>query len=332
MRPLQVRSLRGDIEETTHEVVAVVARADGSVVASQGDPHKMILLRSAAKPFQAAPLFGGAVARFAITEQELALTCASHNSETHQVALVRAFLGRLDVPDTTLVCGPHRSLIKDLGYHRRNGAPESTPDLATPSRLASNCSGKHTGMIALARHNDWTPDDYWRPEHGVQQACMESLATYCDVPTAEIGAATDGCGVVCWSLPLVALATGYARLASGVDEAAHALTRAMMAHPDLVAGARRLCTALMRAFPGEIVAKVGAGGVYAAGLPAQSLGVAIKIVDGNSFAAGVALLHVLDELSLLPGVRQRLPDYAEPVILNTRRASVGHYDSTGTLS
>jgi L-asparaginase II len=332
MRPLQVRSFRGDIEETTHEVVAVIARADGSVVASQGDPHKKVLLRSAAKPFQAAPLFGGAVARFAITAQELALTCASHNSETHQVDLVRAFLERLDVPDTTLVCGPHRSLIKDLGYHNRNGAAEPTPDLAPPSRLASNCSGKHTGMIALARHNDWTPDDYWRPEHGVQQASQESLGAYCDVPTAEIGGVTDGCGVVCWSLPLASLATGYARLASGVDEAARTLTQAMMGHPDLVAGARRLCTALMQAFPGEIVAKVGAGGVYAAGLPAQGLGVAIKILDGNSFAAGVAMLHVLDELQLVPGVRQRLPDYAQPVILNTSRVLVGHYDSTGTLN
>ena len=192
MRPLQVRSLRGDIEETTHEVVAVVARADGSVVASQGDPHKMILLRSAAKPFQAAPLFGGAVARFAITEQELALTCASHNSETHQVALVRAFLGRLDVPDTTLVCGPHRSLIKNLGYHSRNGTPESTPRLATPSRLASNCSGKHADMLALARHRGWALDGYHRAGHPVQRRVKSAFAEFTGVAEAAIVEAVDG--------------------------------------------------------------------------------------------------------------------------------------------
>lgn len=332
MRPLQVRSLRGDIVETRHEVVAVVARTDGRVVAGQGDHDNEVPLRSVAKPFQAAPLFGGAMARFAVTEQELALACASHNSETRQVELVRAFLARLGVPETTLVCGPHRSLIKDLGYHRRSGEPVSMPDLAVPSKIASNCSGKHAGMVALARQNDWTLDDYCRPDHGVQLAGRESLRAYCDVAPAEIGAATDGCGAVCWSLPLKGLATGYARLASGVDEAAQGLTRAMMAYPELVAGARRLCTALMRAYPGDIVAKVGAGGVYAAGLPNQDLGIAIKVPDGNSFAAGVALLRVLDEMKLLPEVRQRLPDYAEPVILNTSRTAVGHYESTGTLN
>jgi L-asparaginase II len=331
MPPLRVRSVRGAFEETSHQVVAAVVTPDGRVVARQGDAAQPVLLRSAAKPFQAAPLLQGAAEHFGISAAELALTCASHNSEKYQVDLVRAFLHRIGLSESDLVCGPHRSLIKDLGYHTSNGGAGEPVELVAPSPVASNCSGKHTGMLALARYHNWPTDGYWREDHPVQRACRASLAKYCDVPAEDVGAAMDGCGVVCWSVPLRALGRAYAVLVSGQDEVGNALAAAMMGHPDLVAGKRRLCTALMTAGPGKIVAKIGAGGVYAAGLPEAGLGVVLKVLDGNSIAAGVALVRILRELGLFAPDDDGLRDYVEPAIVNTLHDVVGRYEATGSL-
>ena len=110
------------------------------------------------------------------------------------------------------------------------------------------------------------------------------------------------------------------------------IVSAMMSHPDLVAGKRRLCTALMNAYPGEILVKVGAAGVYGAALMERGLGIAIKAVDGDPRAAAVALLHVLEGLGVDPPPSAVLADFARPVVLNTNLLPVGHYEPIGSLS
>lgn len=339
MTDLRVRCLRGDVEETTHTVSAVLVDRRGVVVASVGDPEQQTPLRSAAKPFQAAPLVeDGVVERFDFSSRELALTCASHNSERQQVDIVAGLLERLGFRETDLACGPHRPLFKDLGFHFSDAEPGHV-ELAAPSPLASNCSGKHAGMLAQAKANGWTAAGYHRAGHPVQNRCRTAVAQWCGLDERAIGEVVDGCGVVCWVLPLRSLATGYAALAgrgagagAGARGAGDTIAEAMTAHPELIAGARRACTALMCAFPGRVIAKVGAGGVYGTALLEAGLGLALKVADGDHRAAVVALLAVLDQLELLPGVRDALPAYAEPVILNTRREHVGKYEAVGVIS
>ena len=331
MTQLSVRSFRGDFVETSHDVVVAVSDHEGNLVASSGDPDLITSMRSAAKPFQALPLVeDGVVDRLGITEPELALACASHNSETYQVAIVRDWMERLGLTEGELICGPHPALATELGFPRQDGSRDEV-DLAEPSRVASNCSGKHTGMLALAQHRGWNKNDYGLVEHPVQQRCRVAISEWCGVPHGDLGVSVDGCGVISWVLPLRALAAGYARLANASGAARH-IVAAMTSYPDLVAGKGRLCTALMRAYPGEIVAKVGAGGVYGVGLIGKRMGVAIKAMDGNYRAAAVGLLAVLSQLGLEPAPESTLPDFSRPVILNTNGESVGHYEPKGSVS
>lgn len=330
MESLHVRSLRGDMVETLHTVRVAVVDAAGATLVGQGDIDAVIPVRSAAKPFQAVPLIEGPADRWALTDAEIALACASHNSETSQVAIVRALLDRIGLDEAALACGPHRPLAKELAYpHDDGGGPV---DLAPPSALASNCSGKHTGMLALARYHDWPIEGYHRFGHPVQEACRGAVADYCGVPEKTIGHSVDGCGAVCWAVPLIALARGYAALAARSDDATQRIVRAMVGHPDLIAGRRRLCTALMSAYPNQVLAKLGAGGVYGASILESGIGIALKVVDGNSLAAGVALVAVLDQLELLDGVADRLEPYALPPVLNTRREVVGRVEPAGSAA
>ena len=282
----------------------------------------MTFMRSAAKPLQIQPfLRSGALEDYGITAQEVALACASHNSEVYQVDLVKQYLEKLGCHEDDLACGPHRSLHTELGLDLIR--LEREPDIAAPAAVSSNCSAKHASMLALARERGWPIAGYHEPGHPVQQACLAEVAEWTGVTEDSIGVSVDGCGVSTFAVPLRAMARSYAKLASRIDEGASVAIGAMMGYPDLVAGARRLDSILMRAFPGRVFAKVGAGGVYLAGLPDEGIGLAIKVEDGHPRAAEVALMWVLAELGMDTGKTESLNLFVDMPLLNTRGERVG---------
>src|SRR5436309_4166645 len=257
---MHVENYRGSILESRHRVHVAVVDGSGRLVASAGDPDYTTFWRSAAKPFQALPLVeDGVVERFGLTRQDLALACAAHSSEPGQVALVREFLQRAQCSERDLMCGAHRPLSDAVAKDYETRGVRLTA-------VYSNCSGKHTGMLALAKHHGWPTEFYARVEHPVQQRCLKSVSAYTDMRAQDIGVAVDGCGVACFALPLRNMALAYARLGSGewgvVPNGAdrkvplptpHSpILQAMLHHPELVAGEGRPCTELMRAHPGRV--------------------------------------------------------------------------------
>ena len=333
---MRVELRRGDLTETVHRVHVAVVDADGAMVARAGDPGLVTFWRSAAKPFQAMPLVtDGAADGFDFSEAELALCCASHSSEPGQVEMVRALLDKIGCREDDLRCGPHTPLDEHVARDYQSRGVRLTP-------VYSNCSGKHTGMLALARHHGWPTADYHRLAHPVQQRCLEEVGRWTGLPADTIGTAVDGCGVVCFALPLKNMALAYARLGSGEQAAvgvgdkplpaprslaAARVVGAMLRHPELIAGERRPCTEMMTAFPGRVITKVGAEGVYCALLVRERLGVALKVEDGHGQAAALAMARTLEELSLRP----QPESLSTRAVLNTRGEQVGELRVFGSL-
>src|SRR6266516_1297469 len=295
---LFVESWRGTVLESRHRVHVAVVDATGRLVASAGDPDYRTFWRSAAKPFQA-----------------LALACASHSSEPAQVALVRDFLQRIGRSERDLMCGPHRPLSDPVATDYETRGVRLTA-------VYSNCSGKHTGMLALARVHGWPTEFYVRVEHPAQQRCLESVSRWTDLRKEELGVAVDGCGVATFALPLRNMALAWARLGN-----AEVIVEAMLHHPELVAGEGRPCTEMMRAHPGRVVTKVGAEGVYSALLVREGLGVSLKVEDGHSLASALAIAAVLAELGLKPQPASLL----KRPITNSRGETVGEMRVNGGL-
>lgn len=112
------------------------------------------------------------------------------------------------------------------------------------------------------------------------------------------------------------LARGMAFFASAKEggdtrnRAAHRLTRAMAAYPELVAGEGRACTELMRAMGGRVAIKTGAEAVFVAIVPEKQVGIAVKIVDGGTRASEAVIAALLVRLGVLeaehPATRKRL--------------------------
>jgi L-asparaginase II len=319
---MRVEQVRGDWVEAVHEVHVAVVDAAGTLVARAGDPGLVTFWRSAAKPFQALPLIeDGAAERFALQSEELALACASHSSELGQVARVRELLGRIGCSERDLLCGPHPPLSDRVAEDYKTRGLRLTA-------VYSNCSGKHAGMLALARHHGWPTELYTRLEHPVQQRCLAEVSRWTDVPVAEIKTAVDGCGVVCFGLPLRNMAWAYAKLGSREPGAGSGrVVDAMLRHPELIAGEGRPCTDMMRAHPARVIVKVGAEGVYCALLTQQRLGVALKVTDGHAIASALAMAAVLEQL----GLRPRPASLQVRPTVNTRGETVGELRVKGGL-
>src|SRR2546425_243329 len=206
---MHVDQIRGGVVESRHAVHVAVLDAEGELVARAGDPDLVTFWRSAAKPFQAVPLVtDGVVERFKISTAELALCCASHSSEPEQVVLVRDLLAKIGCSERDLLCGAHPPLSERVAQDYATRGVRLTA-------VYSNCSGKHAGMLALARHHGWPTEFYTRLEHPVQQRLLSEVAEWSGVEHSRIGTATDGCGVVCYAMPLRNMARAYAKLGSG---------------------------------------------------------------------------------------------------------------------
>lgn len=328
----RIESTRGELVESVHRVSVAVVDPTGRLVASAGDTTLVSFWRSAAKPFQAIPLVAdGAADRFGFGPRELALACASHSSEPVHIDLADHMLRLVQLSEQDLACGPHPPLAGTL-----TDLQPRIPGAMTPRW--SNCSGKHIGMLALARSHGWPTAGYEREAHPVQARCLEAIAEWSGQPAETIRLAVDGCTAVCHGLPLAAMALAYARLGASDDPAARRIREAMMAHPGLVGGAGRLCTDLMAAYPGLILAKVGADGIYGAALPEARLGLALKVEDGDMRSARPALLAVLRQL--VERSRAKLPGgdwpaavahHAELPTINTRGAVTGVLRAAGAL-
>ena len=325
---MRVEATRGRVVETLHRVHAAVVDDAGRVVAHAGDPDLVTFWRSGAKPFQAFPLVAdGVVEHFGITLAELALCCASHSSEPAQVQQVRELLAKIGCSERDLLCGPHPPLSEAIAREYASRGVQLTA-------VYSNCSGKHAGMLALARYHGWPVAFYTRPEHPVQQRCLAEVSRWTEVPAQAIETAVDGCGVVCFALPLRGMARAYARLANAEQDSqptaprsAYRVVEAMLRYPELVAGRGRPCTDMMRAHPGRVVTKTGAAGVYCALLTQERWGIALKVEDGNGGAAALAMATILEQLGLRP---QPLSLQAQPIV-NTRGETVGELRVMGTL-
>jgi L-asparaginase II len=245
--------------------------------------------------------------------------------------LVDRYLAKVGITEADLACGPHPPLSEAVAEQVIRAGTTLTPRW-------SNCSGKHTGLVAQAKHRDWPIAGYERLGHPVQTRILEEVERFTGLRRGQLALGVDGCTTVCYGLPVRRMALAYARFGASEEPAAKRIFQAMSAHPHLVAGTGRLCTDLMRAWPGAIVAKVGADGVYSAAIPSRRLGIALKVEDGDGPSAALALLAVLAMLlendPPPPDVENALGALlaaAAAPVRNTRGAEVGQVRVHGRL-
>jgi L-asparaginase II len=171
----------------------------------------------------------------------------------------------------------------------------SAEALQSGTGIEDNCSGKHAGMLALAKMLGHPLEGYRATDHPIQTAILETVSEMCGLAVAEIRVGTDGCGAPIFAMPLENMALAFARLANPEElpparaAACRAIVAAMQAHPELVGG-----LAWKDITGDRIVGKSGAAGCYCAGFVGRGAGCAMKIDDGSGAASLPALFRLLE--------------------------------------
>lgn len=308
---------RGGLRESLHSGHVVIADANG-IVEAWGNPGAVIFPRSSCKMIQALPLVeSGAADAVGLDDRRLALACASHEGAALHVDAVGAWLAQLGFEDADLRCGAH--LPGDSAERRRLICSD-----ASPCQIHNNCSGKHAGFLTLMRHLKTGPE-YVEIDHPVQRAVRRAFEEVTGETAAGWG--IDGCSAPNFACTVEGLAramAGFAHPQPGArGQAQRRLYQAMVAHPDLVAGEGRACTALMRALHGRAAVKTGAEGVFVAIIPERGLGVALKIADGATRASEAAITALLVHLGLLEASDPVVERYLTGPLTNWRGKVTG---------
>src|SRR5256885_2233624 len=232
-----VEVTRGSITESRHRGHIIAVDVDGRTIAHLGAPEMRTYLPASSKPQQAIPLItSGAADRFQFSEQEIAIACGSHNGDPAHTETVAAMLRKIGLDESYLKCGTHEPY-----------SPEAARELQKSNRkpcvLQNNCSGKHAGMLALARHTGAAVETYDQPDNPVQLMIEETIAQFSSMPVEEIAIGVDGCGVPTFGMPVRAMASMYARLVAPPGEwsenlraACRRITSAMLAYPEMIGG------------------------------------------------------------------------------------------------
>lgn len=330
--PILVESLRGDVVESIHRGAIAVCDPLGRVVHAWGDIDRLVYPRSAIKALQALPLVeSGAADHFALSDAELALACSSHNAEIKHCDTVSNWLSKVGLNGDALECGAHEPLHQPsaLALHLQK---------MPSARIHNNCSGKHSGMLTTAVHLGEKTAGYIDRDHPVQQRWIDAVGEMAGIDLHRLPWNYDGCGIPVIALPLQATATAFARFATPDHlsqtraEAIDRLAGAIASNPFMVAGSGRLCTEIMALTGRRILVKTGADGVYTAAIPDLNLGIALKIEDGQTIAAEVAMVGVLAKLKLLHADElEALADRRKVPIKNSRDVLTGHHQVAEAL-
>lgn len=327
-----VELTRGGIVECVHFGALAVVDVDGKLLAARGNPDLVTFPRSSMKPLQVLPFVerGGPEA-YSLTDEELAIMCASHSGTDHHVEVLKSIHARVGLKESDLQCGVHWPEKKTAELMRARGE-EPTP-------YRHNCSGKHSGMLAHARLRGLPFENYLAMDHPVQQSILQTVAEMCDMRTEDLIVGTDGCSAPVFAMPLRAFALAIARLSDpcGLPEPRQAaclkVTHAMRAYPEMVAGPGRLDTVLMEVMEGKAVVKGGAEGYQVIGLlpgavapGSKGIGIAFKFSDGDpdrraTNALVVAILRALGFEAEMAS--EAFAAHANPVLRNWRGLEIG---------
>ena len=321
--PVLVEVVRGALVESIHRGAVCVADADGGQVLALGDIERAVYPRSAVKALQALVMAeAGAIERFGLTDEEIAVACASHSGEPGHVAAVERVLAKIGLDPSALRCGAHAPMHRQPAQAAARGESFSA--------LHNNCSGKHAGFLCAACALGVDPEGYTTPAHPVQRNVLALLEELGGAPIPDSRRAVDGCSVPTWALPLANLARAFARFGSGKrlsperGKAAARLRAACAAKPWYTAGSGRFCTEVMTLLGARAYVKTGAEGVQCGTLPELGLGIAIKIDDGASRASEVTMASVIARLlPLTDRERAGLDRFMRPALHNWNGIEVG---------
>lgn len=327
MNPVMVEATRGRHVESYYRGRAVVVDSLGHIIRRWGNIYESTFGRSSLKFIQALPLIeSGAADAFHLTPQEIVLACASHYGEAMHVQVLETWLKKLGKDERILECGIHRPLSS-------SAASALTKHHEKPNVLHNACSGKHLGMLTTALHRGEKLEGYISKEHASQKRIEQTLGEMTDSDMSHSPHGTDGCGIPAFAFPLYNIALAMARFADPShlhyprQKAINRILSAIETYPELLSGSDGFDTKIIKLTQGQVICKMGAGGVEVGIIPSLGFGIALKVDDGNAKATEVAFLAILRSLGSIDDDLYEQLEARSPILTHTGK-TVGFLQPT----
>tara|TARA_Y100000590_G_scaffold58795_1_gene62184 strand:+ start:392 stop:1369 length:978 start_codon:yes stop_codon:yes gene_type:complete len=308
----------GEIE-SFHQGVAVLINSSGEILQEWGDSEKLIYPRSALKPIQSLNLFKDGVAEgLNISDEYIALTTASHHSESFHQKMVIEWLKKIKLNEDSLCCGP------DWPWNLEDKF-ESKINSKIKRRIFHNCSGKHCGHLAVSRFKDLPINNYNHNNHPIQKELINLIQNLSGYKVINIG--IDGCTLPNPLIPIKKFAYAMAQIAdyNKLNENSNIAKRifeSCIKFPEITGGTKSINCALTKLSKGKIFFKNGAEGVFVAIIPEQKSALVVKIDDGASRAAEVAIAGLISELKLID--EEKLQKFKKSPVKNSVDQTIGY--------
>ena len=195
--------------------------------------------------------------------------------------------------------------------------------------LHNNCSGKHAGMLALAKYLEAETKGYINEQHLVQKTILEYVAKLSG--ESDMSTETDGCSAPTPFMTLKTIAEIFQSLASCKKPELKRVYDAMVAYPELVGGTNHFDSMFISALDGRGVTKVGGESVRGISLNTEKygpIGVSIKILDGSFRAMPLAVMKLLEHLELLSeDEKNKLNKFKTKKLTNHNGIQIGHIEA-----
>lgn len=290
-----VEDYRNDVLENVHYGQICIVDKSGEITHELGDSTTTTFLRSAAKPFQALPVYmHESDKQFDITDKEATIFMASQRGEIYHEKVLLSLKEKLQIDENFLICGASYPL---------NDRPKEKYiyDHKEKRKLLHNCAGKHLGILALSKTLGAPLETYGELSSDAQQLSLEAMAYMAEYPKEAIKFGVDGCGFPVYAMPLKNIANAYMRLSNPEllddNKIAKSVKRAgklINAYPEMIASHDFVCTVLLN--DPNLVAKGGAKGVYGIGLRDEKIGIALKVIDGSEDVWPQVIARILESI------------------------------------
>jgi len=308
----------GDLE-SCHNGTAVLINSSGEILKEWGNSEKLIYPRSALKPIQSLNLYKDGVAEgLNISDEYIALTTASHHSESFHQKMIIEWLEKIDLREDNLSCGPDWPLNIEDKF-------EAKIKYKKKRRIFHNCSGKHCGHLAVSKYKDLPIENYNQKDHPIQKDLINLIEQLSEYKIKNIG--IDGCTLPNPLIPLKKFAFTMAQIAdyNKLNENSNIAKRIIDSctnFPEITGGTNSTNCALTKLSKGKIFFKNGAEGVFVAIIPEQKSALAVKIDDGASRAAEIAIAGLISELKIID--EEKLMKFKKNPVKNSTDQIIGY--------
>jgi len=305
--------------ESKHNISAIVIDQDENIIFESVNKNDKLCLRSTFKPFQTIPVIKNKLnIKYKLLNEEIALLCASHSGEKKHISSLKKIMKKFKINLSMLQCGKHAPYSKEAKKELfKNNKPFNS--------LHNNCSGKHLGMIAVAKELNADLDSYTDYKNPAQQQIIkETKKLIYEEPDWII----DGCSVPSPILSFESLAKLYLKLGLKVTPELKIIANAIIKKPFYIAGTDRFDYDFINKGKGFFITKGGAEAVRGLTMKTKKYGqiaLALKVDDGNQRANTPATLEILRFLNIIDGkqINSLFAKYYRPRLLNHNKIHVG---------